>query len=68
MAKIIDDETIENVCILAKLSLNEEAKEKAKEDMQKMLDMWKSWMNWIQKGLNRFHISLVIRMYSVKTW
>ena len=35
MAKIIDDETIENVCILAKLSLTEEAKEKA---MQKMLD------------------------------
>ena len=29
MAKIIDDETIENVCILAKLSLTEEAKEKA---------------------------------------
>ena len=38
MAKIIDDETIENVCILAKLSLCDEAKEKAKEDMQKMLD------------------------------
>ena len=38
MAKIIDDETIENVCILAKLSLIDEAKEKAKEDMQKMLD------------------------------
>ena len=38
MAKIIDDETIENVCILAKLSLRDEAKEKAKEDMQKMLD------------------------------
>ena len=36
MAKIIDDETIENVCILAKLSLSDEAKEK--EDMQKMLD------------------------------
>ena len=36
MAKIIDDETIENVCILAKLSLSDEAK--AKEDMQKMLD------------------------------
>ena len=34
MAKIIDDETIENVCILAKLSLTEEAK----QDMQKMLD------------------------------
>ena len=38
MAKIIDDETIENVCIRAKLSLSDEAKEKAKEDMQKMLD------------------------------
>ena len=38
MAKIIDDETIENVCILAKLSLSDEAMEKAKEDMQKMLD------------------------------
>ena len=38
MAKIIDDETIENVCILAKLSLSDEAKGKAKEDMQKMLD------------------------------
>lgn len=38
MAKIIDDETMENVCILAKLSLSEEEKEKAKADMQKMLD------------------------------
>ena len=38
MAKIIDDETIENVFILAKLSLTVEAKEKAKQDMQKMLD------------------------------
>ena len=38
MAKIIDDETIENVCILAKLSLSDEANETAKEDMQKMLD------------------------------
>ena len=38
MAKIIDDETIENVCILAKLSLGEEARAKAKQDMQKMLD------------------------------
>ena len=38
MAKILDDETIENVCILAKLSLGEEAKAKAKQDMQKMLD------------------------------
>ena len=38
MAKIIDDETIENVCILAKLSLSHEGKDKAKEDMQMMLD------------------------------
>ena len=38
MAKIIDDETMENVCILAKLSLSEEEKEQAKADMQKMLD------------------------------
>ena len=38
MAKTIDDETMENVCILAKLSLTEDEKEKAKEDMQKMLD------------------------------
>ena len=38
MAKIIDDETMENVCILAKLSLTEDEKENAQEDMQKMLD------------------------------
>ncbi len=40
MAKQIDDETMENVCILAKLSLTEEEKEKSKKkkDMQEMLD------------------------------
>jgi aspartyl-tRNA(Asn)/glutamyl-tRNA(Gln) amidotransferase subunit C len=38
MAQKIDHETIENVCILAKLALDEKAKETAKEDMQKMLD------------------------------
>lgn len=38
MAKTIDDETLDNVCILAKLSLNEETREKAREDMQKMLN------------------------------
>ena len=38
MAKQIDDETMENVCILAKLALSDEEKEKAKADMQKMLD------------------------------
>ena len=37
MAKIIDDETMENVCILAKLSLSEEEKEKAKAEMQKFM-------------------------------
>ena len=68
MAKIIDDETIENVCILAKLSLSDEAKEKAKEDMQKMLDYVEKLDELDTKGLNRFHISLVIRMYSVKMW
>ena len=38
MAKIIDDETMENVCLLAKLSLTGEEKAQAKQDMQKMLD------------------------------
>lgn len=38
MAGYIDDKIIENVCVLAKLSLSEDAKEKAKEDMQKILD------------------------------
>lgn len=38
MAKQIDDETMENVCILAKLSLTDQEKEKAKKDMQEMLD------------------------------
>ena len=36
MAKIIDDETIENVCILAKLSLSDEAIEKAKEEAERL--------------------------------
>lgn len=35
--KIIDDETIEYVGILAKLELNGQEKEEAKADMQKML-------------------------------
>lgn len=38
MAKQIDDETMENVCILAKLSLTDQEKERAKKDMQEMLD------------------------------
>ena len=38
MAKIIDDETLDNVCVLAKLSLDENTREKTREDMQKMLD------------------------------
>ena len=40
MAKQIDDETMENVCILAKLSLTEEERRKKakKKDMQEMLD------------------------------
>lgn len=38
MAKQIDEGTMENVCILAKLSLEGEEREKAKQEMQKMLD------------------------------
>lgn len=38
MAQFIDEETIEDVCILAKLSLSSEEKEKAREEMQRMLD------------------------------
>lgn len=38
MANVISDETIEYVGILAKLELAEEEKEKAKEDMGRMLD------------------------------
>ena len=38
MAKRIDDETMETVCILAQLSLSETEKQKAKEEMQRMLD------------------------------
>ncbi len=38
MKNRIDDEVLDNVCILAKLSLTGEEREKAREDMQKMLD------------------------------
>lgn len=38
MVKPIDDETMENVCLLAKLSLTEAEKKKAGEEMQKILD------------------------------
>lgn len=38
MANIISDETIDYVGILAKLELNDEEKEKAKKDMEEMLD------------------------------
>ena len=38
MAHIIDDETIEDVGILAKLELSGEEKEQAKKDMENMLN------------------------------
>lgn len=38
MAKIIDDKTMENICILAKLSLEGEELEAARADMQRMVD------------------------------
>ena len=59
MAKIIDDETIENVCILAKLSLSDEAKEKAKEDMQKMLDYVEKPLSHIFGDQNVFREDVV---------
>ena len=40
MAKIIDDETMENVCILAKLSLSEEEKEKDKDNIRMLLKLF----------------------------
>ena len=67
MAKIIDDETIENVCILAKLSLGEEAKAKAKQDMQKMLDYVEKLDELDTDGVELCPISLVMKMYSVMT-
>ena len=38
MSELINDEVIEYVGILAKLELNEEEKEQAKKDMNRMLD------------------------------
>lgn len=38
MAQIINEEIMENVCILAKLTLTEEEKKAAMQDMQRMLD------------------------------
>ena len=38
MANVISDETIDYVGILAKLELRDEEKEKAKKDMEEMLD------------------------------
>ena len=38
MSNVISDETIEYVCILAKLELSKEEKEEAKKDMGRMLD------------------------------
>ena len=39
MANVISDETIDYVGILAKLELSDEEKEKAKKDMEEMLDV-----------------------------
>ena len=57
MANVISDETIEYVGILAKLELSDEEKEKAKEDMGKMLD-------YIDK-LNELDTSNVVPMRHV---
>ena len=49
MAKQIDDETMENVCILAKLSLTEEEKEKKKKDSNFSIDIRFSFSTKIVK-------------------
>ena len=66
MAKIIDDETMENVCILAKLSLTEDEKEKAKEDMQKMLDYVDKLDELDTSSVELCPIFLRTKTYSVK--
>lgn len=38
MSKIIDDETMENVCLLAKLDLEETEREAVRAEMQKIID------------------------------
>lgn len=48
----IDDATIENVSILAKLFLTEEEKEKARGEMQKMLDYVETLMELDTDGVN----------------
>lgn len=68
MAKQIDDETMENVCILAKLSLTEEEKEKAKKDMQEMLDYVDKLDELDTSGVEPCPIFSGIRTYSVRMW
>ena len=62
MAKIIDDETMENVCILAKLSLTEDEKEKAKAEMQKMLTYVEKLDQLDTEGTELCPIFLAVRM------
>lgn len=47
----IDDATIENVSILAKLFLTEEEKEKARKEMQNMLDYVEKLMELDTEGV-----------------
>ena len=69
MAKIIDDETIENVCILAKLvSYREKQKKKQKQDMQKMLDYVEKLDELDTDGVEPLSHIFGDRMYSVKMW
>ena len=66
MAKIIDDETMENVCILAKLSLEEEEREAARAEMQKMLTYVEKLDQLDTEGTEPMSHILAVRMCSVR--
>ena len=66
MAKIIDDETMENVCLLAKLSLEEEEREAARAEMQKMLTYVEKLDQLDTEGTELCPIFLAVRMCSVR--
>ena len=59
MAKIIDDETMENVCLLAKLSLEEEEREAARAEMQFSTAAVLSH-RWIQQAESNYGIDMQI--------
>ena len=65
MAVKIDDEMIDYVGILAKLSLSPEEKEAAKSDMSRMLE-YIDMLNQLDTSENRCRMSLTFAMCSAK--